>query len=268
MGAGGDSETPHLTYVMPALNEERRLAASLKRLTAYAAAQPFTVEIIVVDDGSTDRTPKIAEEAARDLPAGPVRVWLMRHEQNRGKGAAVRTGGLAAQGEQILLMDADLAMPPEETPKLLAAIASGADVAAGTRVRPDGGDMRASQPAWRRIGGRLFSRVRRLILLGDIEDTQCGFKAFRRDVAREVFSRQQLDGWAFDPEVLYIARKLGYTIAQVPIEWEHVADSKFRLGPGAALREIGDLLRIRRMHSGLTPDAVGRGPRVAGREQG
>jgi hypothetical protein len=113
--------------------------------------------------------------------------------------------------------------------------------------------MRASQPAWRRIGGRLFGMVRRRILLSDIEDTQCGFKAFRREAAQAVFSRQQLDRWAFDVEVLYIARKLGYEIAQVPIVWEHQADSKFRLGAGSALREIRDLLRIRRMHSGLTP---------------
>jgi dolichyl-phosphate beta-glucosyltransferase len=239
---------------MPALDEERRLAKSLERLVAYAGAQPCAVEVIVVDDGSTDRTAEIAREAATTLPAN-VSFRLLQHERNRGKGAAVRTGALAALGDYVLTFDADLAMPPEEAAKLVAALDAGAGVAAGTRVRPEGGDMRASQPAWRRIGGRLFARVRRLLLLPDIEDTQCGFKGFRRDVAQAVFSRQQLDGWAFDPEALYIARKLGYEIAQVPIVWEHQADSKFRLGAGAALREIGDLLRIRRMHRGLGPVA-------------
>ncbi len=144
-------------------------------------------------------------------------------------------------------------MPPEEIPNLLGAIEAGAAVAIGTRVVPGGGDMRASQPAWRRVGGRLFAVARRRLLLGDIEDTQCGFKAFRRDAAREVFSRQQLDGWAFDAEVLYVAQRLGYRIDQVPIEWHHVEGSSFRLGIGSAFREIRDLLRIRWMHRGVTP---------------
>ncbi|MEX1253229.1 MAG: dolichyl-phosphate beta-glucosyltransferase [Dehalococcoidia bacterium] len=252
MTANVDADTPHLTFVVPAYNEERRLVASLQRLIGFAAAEPCAVEIIVVDDGSADRTAEIAREAASGMPAN-VSLRLLQHERNRGKGAAVRTGALAARGDYVLSFDADLAMPPEEASKLLAALEAGAGVAAGTRVRPEGGDMRASQPAWRRIGGRLFGMVRRRLLLSDIQDTQCGFKAFRRDVAQAVFSRQQLDGWAFDPEVLYIARKLGYEIAQVPIAWEHQADSQFRLGARAALREIRDLLRIRRMHRGLTP---------------
>jgi dolichyl-phosphate beta-glucosyltransferase len=210
------------------------------------------VEVIVVDDGSTDRTAEIAREAGSRVPPN-VSFRLLQHERNRGKGAAVRTGALAARGDYILSFDADLAMPPEEASKLVAALDAGAGVAAGTRVRPEGGDMRASQPAWRRIGGRLFGMVRRRLLLPDIKDTQCGFKAFRRDVAQAVFSRQQLEGWAFDPEVLYIARKLGYEIAQVPVEWRHVGESRFRLGPRTALREIGDLLRIRRMHARVKP---------------
>lgn len=252
MAASPDVEAPRLSYVMPALDEERRLGDSLKRLIDYAAQQPFAVEIIVVDDGSSDRTAQIADDASRELPPG-VCLRLLRHEVNRGKGAAVRTGALAARGEYVLYLDADLATPPEETSKLLAELDRGADVAAGTRVRPEGGDMRSSQPGWRRISGRLFAQTRRRLLLSDIEDTQCGFKAFRREAAQAVFSRQRLDRWAFDVEILYISRKLGFSISQVPIAWQHVADSQFRLGARAALREINDLLRIRRMHRGLTP---------------
>jgi glycosyltransferase involved in cell wall biosynthesis len=250
--AGLNTTAPHVTYVMPAFDEERRLASSLERLLAYAATQPFAVEIIVIDDGSADRTGEIAREAGSGVPAN-VTFRLVQHERNRGKGAAVRTGALAARGDYVLSFDADLAMPPEEATKLVAALEAGAGVAAGTRVRPEGGDMRASQPAWRRIGGRLFAMVRRRILLSDIEDTQCGFKAFRHDAAQAVFSRQQIDRWAFDVEILYIARRLGFSIAQVPIVWQHQADSQFRLGARDALREIRDLLRIRRMHRGLTP---------------
>jgi glycosyltransferase involved in cell wall biosynthesis len=198
----------------------------------------------------------LARAAAERLPDG-VSLRVLQHEHNRGKGAAVRTGATAASGDVVLSVDADLATPPEEYPKLLRALEEGADVAAGSRVQPGGGDMRASQPAWRRIGGRVFALARRRLLLSDIEDTQCGFKAFRRDAAQALFPRQQLEGWAFDAELLYLARKLGYTIRQVPLEWHHVADSRFRPGPGTALRELRDLLRIRWLHRGVGRTASG-----------
>jgi dolichyl-phosphate beta-glucosyltransferase len=246
------SPVTSLSYIVPAYNEEERLGESLRRLIAYAAAQPQTVDIIVVDDGSADRTAEIAIESIADLPEG-VTARVMAHEVNRGKGAAVRTGALASTGDVVLTVDADLAMPPEEMKKLLDEIEAGADLAIGSRVVPGGGDMRASQPAWRRMGGRMFAVVRRRLLLSDIEDTQCGFKAFRREAVRNIFPRQQLEGWAFDAEVLYMAQRLGYTIAQVPVEWRHVEGSSFSLGLGSASREIRDLLRIRMLHRGLTP---------------
>ncbi len=241
-----------LSYVVPAYNEEERLGASLQTLIAYAAAQPYAVDIIIVDDGSDDRTAEVANESIGELPDG-VTARLISYQPNRGKGAAVRTGAQAATGDVILSIDADLAMPPEEMQKLLDAPVSGADIAIGSRVKPGGGDMRASQPAWRRFGGRMFAVVRRRLLLSDIEDTQCGFKAFSRESAEAVFPRQQLDGWAFDAELLYMAQRLGYRIAQVPVEWHHVEGSSFHLGIGSALREVRDLLRIRWMHRGLTP---------------
>lgn len=245
----GAPSSPHVTFIVPAHNEGARLGASLAQLFEYASRQPYPAEIIVVDDGSADGTAKIARQAGTAPPAN-VSFRVLRHEHNRGKGAAVRTGALAAAGEYILFLDADLATPPEETSKLLAALDAGADVAAGTRVQPDGTDMRASQPRWRRIGGRLFAIARRWLLLSDIQDTQCGFKAFRREAAQELFARQQLEGWAFDAELLFLAKKLGLSIQQVPVRWYHVEGSTFHLGAGSAIRELRDLLRIRWLHRG------------------
>lgn len=239
-----------LSYVVPAYNEEERLGASLQKLIAYAAEQPYAVEIIVVDDGSTDRTAEIARAAIEDMPDG-VTVRVIQHEVNQGKGAAVRTGALAATGDVVLYLDADLSTAPEETQKLLDAFAPGVAIAIGSRIRPEGGDMRASQPAWRRIGGRMFKVARMRLLLSDVEDTQCGFKAFSRDAAQAIFSRQRLDGWAFDAELLYLAGKLGYQVVQVPVEWHHVEGSRFQLGAGSAYREVRDLLRIRLLHRAL-----------------
>ena len=241
---------PALSFVVPAYNEEARLGDSLARLIGFSERQPYSVEIIVVDDGSTDGTAALVRDAGGQ-PAASVTLRVIQHERNRGKGAAVRTGALAAAGETILYLDADLATSPEETPKLLEALHAGADVAIGSRIRPGGGDMRASQPASRRIGGRLFAVVRRRLLLADVEDTQCGFKAFRRSAAQALFSRQQLDGWAFDAEILYLAQRLGFSVRQVPIEWHHVEGSRFRLGVGSAYREVRDLLRIRWLHRGV-----------------
>ena len=235
-----------VSFVVPAYNEEARLGASLARLIEFGREQVYAVDIIVVDDGSTDRTAEIAREAA-----GGVSLQVLQHERNRGKGAAVRTGALAAAGDVVLYLDADLATSPEETPKLLDLLAAGADVAAGSRVQPGGFDMRASQPAWRRIGGRLFAAARRRLLLSDVEDTQCGFKAFRREAAQAVFSRQRLEGWSFDAELLYLAQRLGFTVRQAPVTWRHVEGSTFRLGIRSALREVIDLLRIRWLHRGV-----------------
>ncbi len=255
MAAGPSSLAPrYVSFVVPAYNEERRLSDSLARLVDFAGSQPYRAEITVVDDGSGDSTAEIARQAAARTLPGNVSLRLLQHERNRGKGAAVRTGALAAPGDVILYLDADMATPPEETPKLLASLEAGVDVAAGSRVQPGGVDLRASQPALRRIGGRLFGLVRRRLLLSDVEDTQCGFKAFRKEAARAIFARQRLEGWAFDAELLFLARKLGFSVQQVPIAWQHVEGSRFRPGAAVALREVRDLLRIRWLHRGVRPN--------------
>lgn len=250
--ASAKSTPRRVSFVVPAKDEEGRLGPSLQRVIEFVATQPYESEIIVVDDGSTDGTAGIAREAARDLPER-VSFRLIQHEANRGKGAAVRTGVLEATGEFVLYMDADLATPVEEAPRLIEALASGADVAAGTRVQPGGFDMRASQPAYRRIGGRLFALARRRLLLSDVEDTQCGFKGFRREAAQEIYPRSRLDGWSFDTELLYIAKRLRLKVREVPVQWRHMEGSRFKLGAGSALRELRDLLRIRWLHRSLKP---------------
>lgn len=243
-----------VSFIVPAYDEERRLGGSLERLVAYCAQQPYESEIIVVDDGSSDATLSIAEGAGAQLPER-VSLRILKHERNRGKGAAVRTGMLAATGELALYLDADLATPPEETSGLLDALNEGCDLAIGVRIQPGGYDMRASEPAYRRIGGYIFTAVRRRLLLSDVYDTQCGFKAFRKEAAGRIFRLQQLDGWAFDAELLFIAQRLGYSIRQIPVEWRHVEGSRFQVGIRSAIRELRDLARIRWLHRGLREDS-------------
>ena len=236
---------------MPAYNEERRLGPSLEQLLAFAAAQGYPVELLVVDDGSVDRTAELVREAAGATPAN-VSLRLLQHPRNLGKGRAVRTGCLAAAGDFVVYLDADLATPPQEALKLLRTLEEGADVAVGSRVHPGGYDMRASQPPYRRALGWLYTWVRQRLLLPDIADTQCPLKAFRREAAQRIFARQRLSGWAFDVEVLYLARRMGLRTSQVPVEWHHVGGSHMRVGPLQALRVLWDLLRLRWLHRGVT----------------
>ncbi len=240
---------PFVSMVMPAYNEEDRLPGGLDRVIAFLATQPYDGEIVIADDGSRDRTPDIvrAREDA-GLPSN-VALRLAQHERNRGKGAAIRTGVLAARGRYVFFMDADLATPPEDARGLLAALEAGADAAIGSRIQADGSDMRASQPPKRRIVGRMFTLMRKAMrVLPDIDDTQCPMKGFRHDVAQAVFQRQQLSGWIFDAEVLYIARALGYRIVSVPVSWHHVDGSRLRVRPQEAFQVARDLLRLRFLH--------------------
>ena len=239
---------PRLSVVLPAYNEEARLPATLAAWSSYLSAQSYTSEIVVADDGSRDRTPEIVRERMAALPAN-VTLRLVQHERNRGKGAAIRTGVLAASGRYAFFMDADLATPVEESLKLLDELKRGAMVVAGSRIQPDGSDMRASQPAQRRMVGRMFTMMRKAMrVLPDIDDTQCPMKGFAHDAAQAIFREQQLSGWIFDAEVLYIARSLGYAVVSVPVSWRHVDGSRLRVRPSQAWEVFRDLVRLRFLH--------------------
>jgi glycosyltransferase involved in cell wall biosynthesis len=243
------ADRPFVSIVLPAYNEEARLPAGLDRVIAFLAAQPFASEIVIADDGSRDRTPDIVRaRIAAALPA-TLSLMLVQHERNRGKGAAIRTGVLAANGRYVFFMDADLATPPEDALRLLDRLKEGGPVVIGSRIQPDGSDMRASQPSQRRLVGRLFTMMRKTMrVLPDIDDTQCPMKGFEREAAQAIFRQQRLSGWIFDAEVLYIARSLGYPIVSVPVTWHHVDGSRLRVRPQQAWEVLRDLVRLRFLH--------------------
>jgi len=230
---------PNLSVVVPAYNEEERLPRTLQRLREYYDAQDYSYEVLVVSDGSLDRTAELAAEFSKSSP----NFRAICYEKNRGKGYAVRLGILEAQGDLILFCDADLATPQEETEKLLIHMKSGADVAIGSRPLKDS-KLERHQPIHREMLGRSFNKAVQMLAISGIQDTQCGFKMFTSGAARAVFRRCKLDGFSFDFESLMIARDLGYRIDEVPIRWAHQEGSKvvlLRDGP----RMLRDLVKLR-----------------------
>ncbi len=228
---------PFLSIIIPAYNEEDRLADSLNRILAFLASQPHSSEILVVENGSTDRTAEVAEAFARQHPT--LRVL---REQARGKGLAVRRGILAATGEYRFICDVDLSMPIEYITRFLPPLLPDAAIAIASREAP--GAARYGEPAYRHWIGRGFNLLVRLLAVPGLQDTQCGFKCFRADAADELFRLQVLDGWTFDVEVLFLARRKGYQIAEVPIPWTHASGSRVHLVRDS-LAMLTDLVRIR-----------------------
>ena len=200
-------------------------------MLAFAEARSYPVEVLVVDNGSTDRTPEIVRSFAAQHP-----VLSLLHQPIRGKGAAVRKGMLEGRGDYLFICDADLAMPIEQVERFLPPALSDYDVAIASREAP--GARRFNEPWYRHLMGRVFNLLVRWLAVPGIQDTQCGFKSFRREVARDLFTTQVLDGWAFDVEVLYIARRRGYRIVEVPIDWYYGEGS--RVSP---LRDSWNMLR-------------------------
>ena len=257
------SSSDSLTVVLPAYNEADRIGPALDELFGYlrrrgeraregapgSAELPARIEVLVVDDGSSDGTAALVAarpEAVQgvDLGGASLRVMTVPHG---GKGAAVRAGMLAAYSDLIVFADADMATPPDELPLLVAALADH-DVALGSRIQPDGSDMRASQPGYRRLLGRVFHLLASVWVAGPVKDTQCGFKGFTRAAAHDLFGRQQITSIVFDVEVIFLARRRGYRIAIVPISWSDKHGSRMRARPALALRVAWDLLRIPLLH--------------------
>ncbi len=229
---------PFLSIVIPAHNESHRLPESMEKILAFLASQPYDAEVVVVENGSTDDTLALAQRYAREHPD----VVRALHEPRRGKGLAVRRGMLAARGEYRFLCDADLSMPIEEITRFLPPALDGFDIAIASRELPE--SRRVDEPAYRHFVGRVFNLMVQALALPGFRDTQCGFKCFRADVAEDVFRHQTLEGMSFDVEVLFIARRRGYRIVEVPITWYFDPDSRVRLVHDS-LRMGIDLLTIR-----------------------
>jgi dolichyl-phosphate beta-glucosyltransferase len=219
------TQAPSLSMVIPAYNEARRLPAFLQRTVTYLEQRRLSYEILVVDDGSQDHTAQAVERLAQRSPA----VRLIQLTSNRGKGTAVRRGMQAARGTMQLFADADGATPIDELSHLESALAAGADLAIGSRALASHNPHYLVRARWHRsIMGSIFNAVVQRLGLRHISDTQCGFKLFRRSVAQDLFSVTCVDGYAFDLELLYIARQRGYRIAEVPVNWTDQAGSKVR----------------------------------------
>ncbi|CAN5704549.1 glycosyltransferase family 2 protein [soil metagenome] len=237
---------PYLSVIIPAFDEERRIGRTLRLLSSHLGTLAYPSEILVVDDGSRDGTRAEVERATED---SPVRIRALHFPVNRGKGHAVRNGMLDAEGDVLVFYDADGSAPPEEIAKLVAAIARGADVAAGSR-RLDQALVERSLK--RKLISRGFNVLVRSIVGLDVEDSQCGIKAFQRHAARRIFEQQKLDGFAFDCEVLAIAHRQGWQIVDVPVKWTDAAGSKLNLAR-ASLAMLYDLTRIRRLVADVAP---------------
>jgi glycosyltransferase involved in cell wall biosynthesis len=230
---------PDLTIVVPAYNEAGRIGARLREIDACVAHDGRRADVIVVDDGSTDDTVALVERVAREL-AVPVAVIASR--PNRGKGHAVRTGVLAARGRYVLVTDADLSTPMSELGKLMPVADAGVPVVIGSRRLP-GAQLEVRQPWLREAMGEVFRAITRRLVV-QVSDVTCGFKLFARDAAHALFARVTLEDWSYDAEVLFLARRNGLEIREVPVVWRDAAGTKVRRGSAAVAALVG-LLTIR-----------------------
>lgn len=227
---------PYLSIIIPAYNEESRLPGTLEQVLTFVRGQDYTSEVLVVENGSHDGTLAVAQDFARRAPE----LRVLQEEQS-GKGLAVRTGMLAARGEFRFMCDADLSMPVSEINRFLPPLLENCDIAIGSREAP--GAVRFNEPSYRHWGGRAVNTMIRLLALPGLNDTQCGFKCFRAEAAEALFRVQTLTGWSFDIELLYVARRRGYCIVEVPIPWYFSPESKLSVVKDALKMGL-DILRI------------------------
>jgi dolichyl-phosphate beta-glucosyltransferase len=232
-------ESSVYSIIIPAYNESARITSSLEKILAHVAQEGWRAEILVVNDGSRDDTAEIVAGFAARNPL----VRLLQNPGNRGKGYSVRHGMMNAGGDVLLFSDADLSSPIYEASKLIAAIDSGAEVAIGSRWLQR--ELQTErQPLYRQLFGRAFNLLNRIILGLEYKDTQCGFKAFSREAAEIVFTRQQIERWGFDPELLFLANKFKLQVREVPVEWAH--DDRSKINPLVdGFKMFVEMLRIR-----------------------
>lgn len=233
---------PELSVVFPAFNEALRLTETLDSVRSYLERLALDYEILVVDDGSRDATAGVGAEGLARCRNGR----LISFPENRGKGAAVRAGALEARGRFVLFSDVDLSTPIEEEARLRAALDKGADIAIGSRRLP-GSRITKAQSGLRRASGRIFNLSVRALGLSTSLDTQCGFKMFRREAVRKIFPRLRISGFAFDVESLFLAKRAGLRIEELPVEWRN--DDGSRLGVAGGLHAFLELVQIRWLHA-------------------
>jgi glycosyltransferase involved in cell wall biosynthesis len=235
-----------LSIVIPAYNEQDRLVPTLTETIAYLDRQPYTSEILVVSDGSSDQTAQVAQHFRTPQH---LLVHAMEYHPNRGKGYAVKTGMLKAKGKVAMFMDADYAVPIDYVEKGLALIDAGHDIAIASRA-VSGARIMVRQNSWRTLSARLYTWIQNSYLGIDYPDTQCGFKLFTRSAAQWLFRRQRLESVIFDPEILWLACKAGFKVGQFPVRWTHVADSRIQYDTiGKSLFIFQELFRIKRLHT-------------------
>jgi len=252
---GSGPSRPSVTLVLPAYNEQARIGSALDELFGYLegstpgreggrpASDIGPVDVLVVDDGSDDGTAAIVE--ARPEP----NLRLLR-EPHTGKGGAVKAGMLATASDYLVFADADLATPADQLPLLIDALATH-HVALGSRVHPDGSDRRSTQPRHRRALGKVFHALAAFWITGPVPDTQCGFKGFQREAAHDLFARQRIGSIVFDAEIIHLARRRGYSMEVVPVQWSDKRGSRMRVSPLLAARVLLDLVRIPLIHRGV-----------------
>jgi len=233
----------HLSIIIPAYNEQDRLPLTLSKIHSYCNSQSYNYEVLVVDDGSTDNTIRVVT----DNPLSEAgRLRILKNQRNRGKGYSVKRGVMASKGDYVLFSDADLSTPIGEVEKLFSALNEKCDIAIGSRSIK-GAQIKVHQPFYREYMGKFFNRLVRIFAFKGIIDTQCGFKLFKGTLARDIAAQMRVDGFAFDVEMLYLARRSGCRIEEVPIIWVNSPQSK--VDPlRDSLKMLLDIINIKRLH--------------------